>query len=698
MTAAKSAVPHNLKIPDVGGLSLKDAALAYAQAGMHIVPTRRGAVKNPGSLVGAGWHNQASCDPDQIEKWWSEYPNIGGIAFHPGPSGVVVFDYDKKNLSMPDDVREALQTGKFQQSRQNGIRGHYFFACEPGEFGGSAGRFMRWGEVRSQGGVIILAPSEHPEDDGLYLWHDSGELPPLPDLLREMLSAPGQSAEPKTSEELKTFLAKYTENNEQHGLQGPLTSFHADVKAGGSRHDAMRDALPWAFRESIIGRYSAQFAYESLKFAFRTVKQEAEFTGEFDRLAQWAAAVAELADPDEIRAKVDRPKDQSAELDDSRPATVCLADVEPKRVEWLWKGWLPLGKLSLFEGESDVGKSTVTLSWASIVSTGARWPETVTADGQTMISQHDPAGVVLVGVEDSNADTVVPRLIAAGADLRRVHSLARPVDTEGNAKPFTIPDDINWLRRAIVEADAKLVVIDPISACLPENAKHGVDSSIRRILMSLVDLAEETGAAIVMIRHFNKSAGMSAKNRGGGSVAYTALVRSVLQANQLVMPTENGATHAIALAVGNLSKKLKSLTYTLEDAPRLAALPSPEDDGLGVAVVKYCGTTDLNADQLVGADGAKVSDARKTAPMRDDAEEALREVLENGDPQEMKPTIAKVMDITGCSQATVKNAAKALGILKERHYENGKVKYWTWRLPPSVLSMDADKMKKQLGQ
>lgn len=358
---------------------------------------------------------------------------------------------------------------------------------------------------------------------------------------------------------------------------------------------------------------------------------------------------------------------------DSVSPTLCLATVTPKKVEWLWKTWLPLGKLSMFEGESDVGKSTITLSWASVISTGSKWPQTVTADGQTMESQADPADVVLVGIEDSNADTVVPRLIAAGADLRRVHSLNRPVDDSGNPKPFTIPYDIDWLRQAIVSVKAKLVIIDPITACLPEDTKHNVDSSIRRILGYLSDLAEETNSAIVIIRHFNKSAGMSAKNRGGGSVAYTALCRSVLQATELINPTDDGATHAISLAVGNLSKKLKSLTYKLED------------NGTGVASVKYCGTSDLTADQLVGADGAKISDARKTAPMRDDAKEALREILADGKPHEMKPTIAKAMELTGCSMATVKNAAKEMKLIKEREYEHGKVKYWTWRLRPLVI-------------
>jgi hypothetical protein len=370
---------------------------------------------------------------------------------------------------------------------------------------------------------------------------------------------------------------------------------------------------------------------------------------------------------------------------ENRTATICLASVTPTAVNWLWKGWLPLGKVSMLEGESDVGKSTVTLAWASIVSNGRRWPASV-INGKTLTSQHDPAGVVLVGIEDSNDDTVVPRLIAAGADLNRVHALNRPVNDKGDPKPFTIPDDIEWLRKAIVEAEAKLVIIDPITACLPEDAKHGVDGSIRGILMHLVDLARDTESAIVMIRHFNKAQGMSAKNRGGGSVAYSALVRSVLSVGKLRETQDNGATFAIARAIGNLSKQPESIGYQLDDAPDLSALPKAEDDELRVSVVKWCGGVNIDADQLVGADVAKVGDSRKTAPVRDDAAAAIKELLTNG-PMRMNEVVAETMRIASCSKATVKKAAKNLEIVKKSVYVNGQINHWTWELAPTVMKM-----------
>lgn len=358
---------------------------------------------------------------------------------------------------------------------------------------------------------------------------------------------------------------------------------------------------------------------------------------------------------------------------DDVPVVRRLSGVTPAAVKWLWYGWLPLGKVSILEGDSDVGKSTVTLTWAAIVSQGKPWPTSVIGT-KRVDSVADPADVILVGIEDDEDDTIVPRLIAAGADLERIATLNRPVDEWGEAKPFTIPDDIDWLRQGITETNAKLVVIDPISACMPENVKHGVDTSVRRVLMHLVDLARETGCAILLVRHFNKAAGMSAKHRGGGSVAYSALVRSVISAAPLVRESDEGAKYALARAIGNLSKAPASIGYSLESSA----------DNEEVPVVAWRGTVDLTADQLVGADGAKVADARKTAPMRDAAKQALKQLLSAG-PMPSDEAIRKTQQATGAGKGTIQNAAKDLAIIKSSQYSNdGGISHWTWELPPGL--------------
>lgn len=155
----------------------------------------------------------------------------------------------------------------------------------------------------------------------------------------------------------------------------------------------------------------------------------------------------------------------------------------------------------------------------------------------------------------------------------------------------------------------------------------------------------------------------------------------------MIEPTDDGAEFAIARAIGNLSKAPQTITYSLVDAPNTIDLPTPEDAELGVAVVKWRGSTELTADQLVGADGAKAADARKSAPMRDDAEDALQQVLAGG-PVKMTEAVAETMRIAGCSKATVKLAAKKLGIVKDSVYgSNGKIDHWTWKLPPVVIPL-----------
>ncbi|GAB4686003.1 AAA family ATPase [Mycobacterium avium] len=359
------------------------------------------------------------------------------------------------------------------------------------------------------------------------------------------------------------------------------------------------------------------------------------------------------------------------------PITRSLAGVVPAKVEWLWRPWLPLGKVSILEGEPDVGKSALSLTLSAIVSTGGEWPDSV-VDGDVVPGiAAEAAGVVLVGVEDDYADTVVPRLIAADADLDRIHTITQPLDARGAPSPFVIPDDVGRLRRAVVEARAKLVIIDPITAFLSTSqVKAGDDPSTRQALMPLVLLAAETGCAVVLVRHLNKATGMSAKNRGSGTIAFTGVTRSVLVAGRLKEETPNGPTHAIARTKGNLSKEPMAIGYRLDNAP----------DDPDSPVVTWCGPLDMTADQLVGADGAKVGDARKSAPVRDEATATLTELLTDG-PMKADEATKKTREVVGCSVKTVKEAAKRLLVVRTPVRLDNKIDHWTWELPPDKFRL-----------
>ena len=166
---------HNaLSIPEItDDMDVLAAALAYAKAGWYVLPVARkhpvNPGKNPGSVVGSSWQRQSSRDPEVIAAWLAGTDH--GIALHAGRSGAVIFDVDRP-AKLPDLLRKHLDTAPFQSTRPDVPgRGHYVFLQPPGRtIGNSTGKLGgAWGEVRGLNGVIIAAPSWHPEG-GEYRW------------------------------------------------------------------------------------------------------------------------------------------------------------------------------------------------------------------------------------------------------------------------------------------------------------------------------------------------------------------------------------------------------------------------------------------------------------------------------------------------------------------------------------------------
>lgn len=187
-----------LVIPSVAGCSLLDAGLAYAEAGLFILPVRRGS-KSPGSLVGNGWENFSSRDCAQIRKWAAD-PRVDGWAWHVGRNGATAFDVDKVTdlrlmaANGHGDIMDALLSASaIQTSRPGTDRGHYVFANNGERYGNQPGLFGRYGEVRGTNGVILLAPTPH-RDGGEYAWTKMGQLTPVPEVLQECLCPPSDTA------------------------------------------------------------------------------------------------------------------------------------------------------------------------------------------------------------------------------------------------------------------------------------------------------------------------------------------------------------------------------------------------------------------------------------------------------------------------------------------------------------------------
>ncbi len=211
-------------------------------------------------------------------------------------------------------------------------------------------------------------------------------------------------------------------------------------------------------------------------------------------------------------------KPKAKEFGNGRLKTVCAADIEPEHVEWLVDQSFPLGMLAVIGGQPGLGKSQISINLAAGVTTGKGLPGT---GGFGNIGS-----VIILANEDDAARTIRPRLDAAGADISKVH-IVEGVAREGSeVDMFQLDSDIADLRdRALEIGDVRLIIIDPPSAYLGTKVDSYKDSDVRRLLMPLGNLAQETGAMILLIVHLNKRTDGGAQQRFSGSTAWTAAPR-----------------------------------------------------------------------------------------------------------------------------------------------------------------------------
>ena len=235
-----------------------------------------------------------------------------------------------------------------------------------------------------------------------------------------------------------------------------------------------------------------------------------------------------------------------------RAGVVTLSDVEPESVQWLWQGRIPLGKLTILDGDPGMGKSTMTMDIAARLTRGRGIP-----DGSK--SELDgPASVMLLNAEDGLADTIVPRAIAAGADRDWLH-VVQNIDGEIPSLPL----HVSAIEEHIRGFGARLLIIDPLVAYLEKGVDAYRDKDIRGALAPLAQAADRTGCAVLAVRHPTKGTAANALYRGGGSIGIIGAARSALMV--LADPSDTD-WNVLAITKANLAKKASTLRYRLEDA------------------------------------------------------------------------------------------------------------------------------------
>ena len=368
-----------------------------------------------------------------------------------------------------------------------------------------------------------------------------------------------------------------------------------------------------------------------------------------------AARHAAGLDDDSIRAEIERLADAAECLEPARgPVLIRMADVQTRPVEWLWLNRFALGKLTLVAGDPGLGKSFITLDMAARVSRGTPWP-----DARDI--PNPAGGVVLLSAEDDAADTICPRLEAAGANLERIVAVqaVRRFDPDGPPeKPFSLSRDLRDLEDAIGQVtDCRLVVIDPLTAYLGGKDAHKVED-VREILHPLSELAARTRVAMVAVTHLRKSAG-SAIHRSLGSIGFVAASRAAWVVGR---DKQDPKRRLMVCSKNNLAEEVLGLAYSIRpDGPGGAPVVEWEPDPVTV-------TADEALDLEDGDGGASSA--------LGEAVDWLRDVLSDG-PVPGKEVKRRAQN-DGIAHRTLDRAKKRLGVVAAPDGYRGP---WSWRLP-----------------
>jgi hypothetical protein len=346
-------------------------------------------------------------------------------------------------------------------------------------------------------------------------------------------------------------------------------------------------------------------------------------------------------------------------IENRDPVVVNLAQVKREAVQWLWPGRFPLGKVSLVVGKPGAGKSLLATELVAHVTTGRPWP-----DGTPC-----PLGSALIlAAEDDPADTIRPRLEAAGADVGKAHFLryvrVKTITTGGGVfddkttalieRPITL-SDYEELKRAIKAIpDCRLVVIDPLTAFL-EKGDSNSEVDARNALGPLAMMAAELGIAVVIVGHLRKAPSLWAADLVLGSRAILALSRSAWLVTE--DPEREGQRLLLPLKM-NLGPPPPGFRFAISGEP-------PR--------ISWGESVNINPDELLARQFAKPGpSAEKLA----EVQEALQSALASG--PRLAAEVMKELKAAGYSERTIRRAKESSGVQAYRESVRGP---WYWRLP-----------------
>ena len=325
-----------------------------------------------------------------------------------------------------------------------------------------------------------------------------------------------------------------------------------------------------------------------------------------------------------------------------------LSQVRTRPIDWLWRGYIPLRKLTILDGDPGLGKSTILLDLASRGSIGG-----VAPTGEPL---GDAFTTIYITVEDDAEDTILPRILKAGGDPSRFHLVRKLV----------LPAEIDRLEEAATRLKARLIVIDPLMAYLGDGVKTNDDHLVRRALEPLAEMAAQLDAAVVAIRHLNKRVGDDAIYRGGGSIGFAGLARSVLAVGR---DPDDSDRMILAATKLNVARRPASLAYLI--------VADGDDEPAHIA---WDGTSDRTAEDLIGRTRDEVAGRSKTG----DLAHAIRELLKANGGSMPTGEACEALKKQGFDISSQDNLGRARAQAGVKSAKAGYAGGWVWSFSSSA--------------
>ena len=617
--------------------------------GVHVIPIPAGekGCKLP------NWPELASIDINQINKWEEAEPegNYGSVCT---PDTIVVLDADNPGLrsqiermtkkSFPDTLCVRSSKGY-----------HYYFLQTPKTREMGNRKVADMFDLQSNRKYVVGPGSLHPSGE-IYTIINNTEIIPMPDWLADHLdkwSAPAKRVGGDSTPDLHEDFDPddWYDFNDISGYEDGDYYIPDECPVSGTKHAQSQktgffyDGETWGWHDFATGCEGSEMTIGQVVAFINNQRREkgkpvwtkpiwveddsdldgvemledidldlleprksnnpgTVASGDVTKLAPISERLASAPEPEEDDPEPDEDDEQEerkptdttlksiGKSDGNLMVVQCAADIPMEELEWMWNQKIPKGKVTFFTGKPDCCKSLCLIDLIARASTGRDY-----ADGQK--NEDGPVKVLLGATEDDAKDTLIPRLVAAGADLKNVMLMYGTVikdkkSGKNKKRNFNLREDATLLVETIAaNPDIRLLALDPFSSFFGD-ADQNKDKDIRPMMDKLKETCEKSKLTVVAILHSNKRSDVDAMDKVAGARSLGASVRAVWGFSR---DTDNKDLLHMANVKGNLAKEKSGLDYSIKEV--MVTLPNGKL--VGAPQVAWGDKFDGDADDLLAA-------------------------------------------------------------------------------------------------